>query len=116
MSPSKERALQALLTEKDRKSAAEAAGITTRTLANYLKDAEFMRAYNAKFGLIIASATRKAQSCMGSALAVLQEVAENRNENGATRVQAARSILEYSLKLTEFNDIIGYIEDTDNVL
>ena len=106
-----ERKLQ--LTEKNRKEAAAAAGITYRTLTNYLKDPDFQAAYNAAFGLIIGKATRKAQQSMESAVDVLREIAENRNENGATRVNAARSIIEFGLKLTEFSDILKYIEDRD---
>ena len=114
MTPSKERALQALLSEKNHKEAAAAAGITYRTLTNYLRDPDFQAAYNAAFGLIISKATRKAQKSMECAVDVLREIAENKNENGATRVNAARSIIEYGLKLTEFSDILKFIEDRDN--
>lgn len=113
MTESKERALRALLSERNHKQAAAAAGITYRTLTNYLKDPEFQRAYNAAFGLIIGRATRNAQQSMESAVDVLREIAENKNESGATRVNAARSILEFGLKLTEFSDILKFIEDRD---
>lgn len=116
MTPNKEKALHALLTEKNKTEAAAACGITNRTMSNYLKDPEFMAAYNAAFGLIISKATRKAQQSMESAVNVLREVAENKSETGATRVAAARSLLEYGLRLTEFNDIAQYVEVNNNVL
>lgn len=114
MTPNKERALQALLSERNHTQAAAAAGITYRTLTNYLKDPEFQAAYNAAFGLIIGKATRKSQQSMESAVDVLREIAENKNETGATRVNAARSIIEFGLKLTEFSDILKFIENKDN--
>ena len=109
MNLSKERALHALLIEKNKTEAAKACGITQRTMSNYLKDPEFVAAYNAAFNLMISKATRKAQQAMESAVDVLREVAENENETGATRATAARSLLEYGLRLSEISNV-----DKDN--
>lgn len=116
MTLNKEKALQALLTERNKTEAAAACGITNRTMSNYLKDPEFVAAYNAAFGVMINKATRKAQQSMESAVNVLREVAENKSETGATRVAAARSILEFGLRMTEFNDIAKYVEVSNDVL
>jgi len=116
MTLNKEKALAALLTERNKTEAAAACGITNRTMSNYLKDPEFVAAYNAAFGVMINKATRKAQQSMESAVNVLREVAENKAETGATRVAAARSILEFGLRMTEFNDIAKYVEVSNDVL
>lgn len=116
MTPAKERALQALLTEKDKKTAATAAGISYRTILNYMNDAEFMTAYDAAYGKIITNATRTAQRNMESALDVLKEIADNKAETGAARVAAARATLEYSLKLTEMHDVLKFIGDDECIM
>ena len=118
MTHMKEKALYALLTKRNKTEAAAACGITCRTLHNYLKDPEFIQAYNAAFGLMINKAMRKAQQSMEGAVEVLQEIAADQREDGATRVNAARSIIEYGLKLSEQSPpaILSGIEQGNEVL
>lgn len=116
MIPTKERALQALMTEKDKKAAAAAAGISYRTMMNYLNDKEFMDAYNAAYGQMITHATREAQSNMSDAICVLREIADNKNEAAAARVSAAKATIEYALKLTEIHDILKFVGDDECIM
>ena len=43
----------------------------------------------------------------------LREVVEDGDESPQFRISAARSILEYSLKLTEQNDIIATLQELE---
>ncbi len=95
-----------MLTSSTKASAAKAAGISETTLRTYLKDSEFQKAYKDAFGQLVTEATRQAQQSLSTAILVLRNIAANESENGQTRVAAARSLLEYGLKLTEFNDIL----------
>ena len=118
MTQTKEKVLHALLTERTTTAAAAACGITDRTIRNYLRDPEFIQEYNAAFGLMINKAMRKAQQSMESAVEVLQEIAADQREDGAIRVNAAQSIIEYGLKLSEQSPpaIISGIEQGNEVL
>ena len=110
MTPNKERALQALLTQPNKKMAAQAAGITPRTLTMYLSDPEFQTEYRKAFGQLVQDATRQAQQSLSPALSALRSIVEDDNENSSARIAAARSLLEYGLRLTEFSDILQELE------
>ena len=94
MTPKKHKALLALLTNPTKERAAEAAGITSKTLRGYLADPEFQAEYKKAFADLVEDATRKVQQTLEPAVAVLREIMEDRSENGQVRVSAARSVLE----------------------
>lgn len=110
MTPNKEKALAALLTQPTKAAAAEAAGIDARTLRRYLSDPEFQAAYKEAFSGLITDATRQAQQSLAPALGTLREIVEDNEQGAAVRIQAARSLLEYGLRLTEITDILRDLE------
>ena len=110
MTPNKQRALQALLTQPTKKAAAEAAGIAPRTLRDYLADPEFQKEYKKAFGQLVTDATRQAQQSLSPAISALRDIVEDDKENSSARIAAARSLLEYGLRLTEFSDILAELE------
>jgi len=61
----------------------------------------------------VADATRQAQRSLSTAISVLRDIAEDETENSQARVSAARSILEYGLKMTEILDIVTRIEELE---
>ena len=95
MTPKKEKALAALLTCPTKDTAAKQAGITGRTMSIYLQDPEFQAEYRKAFGNLVESATRQAQQI---------------------RVSAARSLLEYSLKLTGQTEILTRLDELEKSL
>lgn len=110
MNAKKQKALVALLTNPTREEAASAAGITSKTLRGYLADPEFQAEYKKAFANMVEDATRQAQQSFTPALSTLREIAVDGTENSPARISAARSILEYGLKLTEQTDIINRLE------
>lgn len=110
LSPNKQRALQALLTQPTKKAAAAAAGITDRTLSTYLSDPEFQQAYKRAFSELVTDATRQAQQALSPAISALRDIVEDSEEAASSRIAAARSLLEYGLRLTEFSDILRDLE------
>ena len=110
LNPKQTKALQCLLAYPTKREAAQAAGISDRTLRTYLANDEFQAEYKKAFGLIVTDATRQAQQALSPAIALLLEVVKDDNETAGNRISAARSILEYGLKLTEFNDILQDLE------
>ena len=113
MPPKKQRALVALPTQPTKEKAAAAAGITSKTLRGYLDDPEFQAEYKKAFAGLVEDATRKVQQTLDPAVAVLREVMEDSDENGQVRVSAARSVLEYGLKMTEQTDIITRLQELE---
>lgn len=113
MTPKKQKALVALLTQSTKEKAAATAGITSKTLRSYLDDPEFQAEYRKAFAGLVEDAVRKVQQSLDPAISVLKEVMQDGGENGQVRVSAARSILEYGLKLTEQNDILTRLAELE---
>lgn len=116
MTPKPQKALLALLTNPTKEKAAAAAGITSKTLRGYLADPEFQAEYRKAFAGMVEDATRQAQQAIAPALSTLREVVEDSGEGSQFRISAARSILEYSLKLTEQNDILAKLKELEKAV
>lgn len=114
MTPSKERAIAALLTKPTKRQAAKAAGITDRTLARYFEDPEFVLSYRNAFRGVVEDAARQAQQSLTPALSTLREIMEDREENAGTRIQAAKATLEYAVKFTEQLDILEQLRELED--
>lgn len=113
MTPKQQKALVALLTQPTKEKAATAAGITSKTLRSYLEDPEFQAEYKRAFTGLVEDATRQAQQAISPALATLREIVVDKEENAQARISAARSVLEYSLKLTEATDILSRLDELE---
>ena len=116
MTPKKQKALVALLTQPTKEKAAAAAGITSKTLRGYLDDPEFQTEYRKVFTELVEDATRKVQQTLDPAVAVLREIMEDRDETGQVRVTAARSVLEYGLKMTDTTDILARLNELETAM
>ena len=113
MTQRKEKALQALLVSRTRAEAAKAAGIGESTLRTYMQDSEFLERYRQAFGDMVRDAARQAQQTLSPALSTLREIMEDREEPASARITAARSILEYTLKLGEHVDILEQLRELE---
>lgn len=105
-----ERALAALLSCPTQEAAAAKAGISSRTLRNYLKDPEFAETYRKASSQLITTATLQIQRGLAPAIGTLREIAEDREASTSARIQAARGLLEYGIRLSELGDIYARIE------
>lgn len=113
MTIKKQKALLALLASPTREKAAAVAGITSKTLRGYLADPEFQAEYKRAFAVLVEDAARQAQQAIAPALSTLREIVEDTGENAQARISAARSILEYSMKLTETTDILTRLDELE---
>ena len=113
MTPNKEKLLAALLTSRSKKEAAAAAGIAERTMRTYFEDPEFCQRYREAFAGVIEDATRQAQALLMPALSTLQTVREDEEIPAQARITAAKSIIDYSLKLTEQADILEQLRELE---
>lgn len=106
----KKKTLHALLVSRTRKEAAAMAGIGESTLRSYLQESEFQARYREAFGALVQDAARQAQQAIAPALSTLQEIMTDKDEQAQARISAARSTLEYALKLTEQADILEQLQ------
>lgn len=100
-----QKAIAALLQTSTNKEAAKLAGMSDSTLQRYLTDPEFKREYIRQSNKLIDEALIKANKSLSLAFDTLADICEDITENGQTRVSAARSIIEYTLKVRELADI-----------
>lgn len=113
MTPNKEKLLAALLTSRSKKEAAAAAGIAERTMRTYFEGPEFCQRYREAFAGVIEDATRQAQALLMPALSTLQTVMKDEEIPAQARITAAKSIIDYSLKLTEQADILEQLRELE---
>lgn len=59
------------------------------------------------------SATRQLQQNLTAAIDRLGKIVEDDEESSITQVSAARTLLDYALRFTEFNDILKEMESTE---
>lgn len=109
------RALAALLTEPTQEAAAKKAGVSPRTIRNYLADPEFSGAYRSAHEQLVTDATQQIQRSLSAAVDTLREIAEDQDAGKTARVAAARSLLEHGLRYTELADIMGRIAKLEEI-
>lgn len=94
--------------------AAKAAGVSENTLREYLRDPEFTERYRKACGDMLRDAAQQARQGISPALETLRKIAETPG-NPQARIMAARSTLEYSLRLTERVDFLERLEDLEKM-
>lgn len=113
MTPNKEKALACLMVHKTKKEAAEAAGLTDRTLRTYFDDPEFRQRYKEAFADMVEDASREAQRLLSPAFSVLEEIMQDTEVNAAARTQAAKTAIEYALRISEHTDILEQLRELE---
>ena len=114
LTPKQQKALVALLTNSTKEAAAKAAGIESKTLRRYLSNPDFQAEYRRAFASMVEDATRQAQQTLSPALSVLREIMEDGDIPAAARVSAAKTALEYALRLAEVSDLAARLEALEN--
>lgn len=107
------RALIALLTQPTREEAAKAAGITSKTLRTYLSDPSFQAAYKEALSEMMEDAVAQGKQCLNPAFSTLREIAEDNEQQAQARVSAARSLIEYTMRLNEQTDILEKLRELE---
>ena len=105
--------LDALIAGATVKQAAEAAGISQKTVRRWLEEPEFAaevtEARRAITGDIIIAVKSKAVQ----ATAVLGEIMDNQKASPCARVQAAKTVLDTAFKAIETGEIVERIEELE---
>lgn len=110
MTPKQEKFLAALLESPTIGAAASAAGVSDATGKRYLKDAEFAEAFRDARRAVVAHSFTGLQSACSNAVATLCAVCEDTEATASSRVSAAKTILEMSVRAVEIDDLGARVE------
>ncbi len=115
LTPKQELLLVALLATGEAKRAAEQAGVSETSAWRWLQTEAFQTRYRAARRQLVEVAMSQLQADCGAAARVLREVAEDASVLASSRVAAAKTILELSIKaveLIELQERIQRLEET----
>ena len=70
------------------------------------------RAYKSAAAGIMDGATRQLQQNLTSAIDRLAQIVADDEENSMAQISAAKTLLDYGLRFTEFNDVLKEMETT----
>jgi hypothetical protein len=110
LSRKQEKAIVAFVSSKTIDDAAKSSGVGRTTLFKWLQDDTFQDAYRRARTKIVQQAIAKMQNASGLAVSVLEEIMSDKDSPPSTRVNAAKAVLETSLKAVELEDILRRIE------
>lgn len=105
-----ERIIAALIAEKTIPAAAAAVGVHESTIFRRLADDEFHAKYEQRRRAMLDNACKALQAAMTDAVEVLTTVMKEADTSPATRISAARNVLDYGVKLTELTDLAARVE------
>ena len=106
-------AIAALLTKRNVEEAAQAAGISARTLMRWLKVPEFQKAYREARRAVFSQAIARLQQATGAAASTLMKIMVDPAAPASVRVRAADSILDHSAKAIELEDIEARVSELE---
>lgn len=108
--------LLALLNSDSIVEASKKAGIANQTAHKYLNDPTFKEEYRKIRREAFEQATSKIVDSVDEAVEVLREVMRDKEEVGATRVQASRTILANAFKSYEMQEVEERLERIESLL
>ncbi len=101
----KEDAIVALLTTRTVEEAARVIGVSTKTLLRWMKEPEFDTAYRAAKRAAFGQSIARLHHLSSAAVSTLGKVMLEPGTPPATRVRAADSVLNHTIKAIENEDI-----------
>ncbi len=101
--------IAALLQGSSRREAAQIAGVSERTVYNYMHRPDVQAQYAAARRSLIVETTDSIQRGLLPAVKLLSDTVRNANAGERTRIAAARALLDYGLKYSEIGDIANRI-------
>lgn len=104
-----EKILCALIAHRTVAEAAAAAGCSERTIYSRLADDSFREEYDKRQRSTLDQACKTLQKALTDAVEVLTDIMNNTENAPQSRITAARSVLEYGVKLTELTDLAARV-------
>jgi hypothetical protein len=113
LTPKQHKAIAALFLCRTQAEAAESAGVSERTLRNWLEQDEFSRALLDRGRRIVSHSSARLKDLTGQAVDVLQSIMVDVNQPGSARVNAAKAIIELAHKAIETEDFSVRLADVE---
>lgn len=110
LTPKERRALEALLSGKNKGEAALAAGVQPRTLSRWLASPHFRAELTAVSDLALKDAAVSLKSALGDAVGVMAGIMKDEGVSPTVRLRAADMVASHSIKITEAADLLERIE------
>lgn len=101
LTPKRQAFVRALLTERDTRAAAAAAGIAERTAYRWVQDPDIQAAVTGAEGEALEAVTRGLLRLAGEAVATLGDAMEAEDASASARIRAADIVLGRLLQLRE---------------
>ncbi len=105
LTPKQEKAITALLAQPTIEAAAASLGINPATVHRWLGEPAFADAYRSARRAAVGQAVTRLQQVSGGAVAVLVQVMADKRAPASTRVTAAKTVLEFSFRAVELEDL-----------
>ena len=115
-SAKRELLLAALISSPTVKRAAEAAGVPETTVYNWLRREDFAEEYRKRKRQAVSEASDFLQSRINEAAQVITGLMNDTKVSPRTRLDAARSIIEFGYRIYEQAEVIARIEALEDSL
>ena len=97
-----------------KKEAAIYAGISESSLRRFLAEPEFQAELRKAFARMVDDAANDLKRTLSPAIQALQSIVADEEQSASARISAARSLLEYSLRYSEFSDILRLLNEDES--
>ena len=104
-----EKILAALIATRSVPEAAAASGVSERTIYSRLADESFQAEYEARRRCTLDHACKALQGALTDAVEVLTTIMKDASASPGSRITAARSVMDYGIKLTELTDLAARV-------
>lgn len=108
--------MKALLTSGTIKEAHEKAGIAEHTAYKYLADEEFSKEYTEQKRASLRHVSTRLNDIALRSIAILDEIANDQEQTGASRIRAVEVALNYAYKGMELEDLNNRLTEIENML
>lgn len=108
--------MKALLVNPTIKEAAEEAGIAENTAYKYLNDPEFSKEYTEQKRASLRHVSTRLNDIALRSIAILDEIANDQEQTGASRIRAVEVALNYAYKGMELEDLNNRLTEIENML
>ena len=116
LTPIQERAIVALLSHSTIRTAAKAVAVDEATLWRWLQDKEFHAAYMNLRRECVRQSIARLQQFSTEAVSTLRTIMKDKDAPASARVVAAKSIIDYSLKAVELEDLAERVAQLESAM
>lgn len=116
MTTKQARVLEALLVSPSKSEAARMAKVDRETITRMLADPVFHAEYDRRREDALQVACAALQSTLQAAVDTLAQIMQDTENPPSSRIYAARTVLEYGIKLTEQVDILQRLEAVEQAM